>query len=330
MSHLLKPIRDGDAALNLALRRSVWVHVLIAIILLIPLLLDKAGCVDPYVLPSGGKVAAKPVKQVRVKRKPRVIHNPHSDIAFNFPDFQQIDLQLEKLTEHAFAGRVGAGAGSGAGAGYGGPGGGKVRFIRLQYDGGDWDQDYGLSADANMLREFGSRTGIPVAERTEHVKIRDVLKFPPDQSPPFLFITGEQSIRASDHEVGILREYLTDRGGMIFADNGGGRFHGSFTGLMRRVMPEARFVEIPIDDEIFQRPYSLPGAPPLWHHSGYRALGIRHQGRWVVFYHQGDLGDAWKDGHSGAPTDSWQAAYETGVNVIDYAVRNYIRFMQRP
>ena len=46
-----------------------------------------------------------------------------------------------EVTEHAYT--VGYGEGTGAGFG-GGKKGGKIRFIRLQYDGGDWDQEFGI------------------------------------------------------------------------------------------------------------------------------------------------------------------------------------------
>ena len=322
-------VANRDEELGRALRRSTVLHVLVILLTAIPAFWQYFGCVKPYKRPPGGKTQPKPRKRVAVKKRIRIIHSLRSDIAFNFPDIENIDLRLDKLTERAYSGRVGAGSGKGKGAGYGGAGGGKVRFIRLKYDGGDWDQDYGLGADVNMLVEFGRRTGIPVAAKTEHVTIRDLMRFPKKLSPPFVYITGERNIHVRDADVKRLRKYLTERGGMIFADNGGGRFHGQFLNLMRRVLPGERFVEIPFDDEVFLKPYSLPGAPPLWHHSGYRALGIRRQGRWVVFYHQGDLGDAWKDGHSGAPAASWQAAYEMGVNVIDYAFRHYLKFLER-
>lgn len=328
-ARFLRHFANSDEAFGGAVWRSIVLHGVLLLLFAIPLIARGFGCVKPYRMPAGGKVEAKPVQQVRVKRQPRVIHNPHSDIAFNFPEIKDLDLRLDKLTEHAFAGRVGAGAGKGKGAGYGGGDAGEVRFIRLKYDGGDWDQDYGLGADVNMLKEFGQRTGIKVAARTEHVSIRDLTRFPRKQSPPFVYLTGERSIHADATEVKRLQEYLLDRGGMIFADNGGGGFHNAFLNLMRRILPKENFVEIPFDDEIFSQPYDINGAPPLWHHSGYRALGIRAQGRWVVFYHPGDMGDAWKDGHSGAPEDSWEAAYQTGVNVIDYSVRHYLKFIER-
>lgn len=326
-------VAGGDEHLAGAVARSFMWHVLVVGIWFLPLLLQWLGYVEPYRLPPGGRVEAQrpQVKRVNLKKQPRVIHNPHADIAFNFPEVLDVDLKLDKLTENAFGtAKLGVGSGKGKGAGYGGGAGmgGKIRFIRLKYDGGDWDRNYGMNADNNMLRQFGQRTGIAVADQTEHVTVRDLRKFPKKLSPPFLYMTGEGGIVMNDDEVKTLREYVTERGGLIFADNSGGQFHNALLNLMKRVLPQYSVVEIPFDDEIFQQPYALPGAPPLWHHSGYRALGIRHQGRWVVFYHQGDIGDAWRDGHSGAPQSSWEAAYQMGVNVIDYAVRNYMKIAE--
>jgi len=92
-------------------------------------------------------------------------------------------------------------------------------------------------------------------------------------------------------------------------------------------VPGGRWVVIPRDDAMYQWPFLLSGSPPLWHHGGNEALGIKHQGRWAVFYHPGDIGDAWKDGHGGTSRESWDAAYCLGANVICYAVEQYQRFI---
>ena len=72
-------------------------------------------------------------------------------------------------------------------------------------------------------------------------------------------------------------------------------------------------------------PYSFPnGAPPLWHHGGSRALGIKHKNRWVVFYHPGNVHDAWKTGHSGLDPRLAQGAIEISINVVYYAFTHYL------
>jgi hypothetical protein len=112
---------------------------------------------------------------------------------------------------------------------------------------------------------------------------------------------------------------------MIFADNGGGNFNAAFRSLMQQVLPEGQWIDIANDDILFQQPYSFPnGAPPLWHHSGRRALGMKRKGRWVVFYHQGDINDAWQTGGSGASESLQAQAFKLGINIVNYAFSQYM------
>ena len=54
-----------------------------------------------------------------------------------------------------------------------------------------------------------------------------------------------------DDLVKILREYLIQKHGMLFADNCGSRhFHNQFVSMMNRVLPDVRPVPIPLDDVI--------------------------------------------------------------------------------
>jgi hypothetical protein len=304
---------------------SVAVH---ALIIFGPLILFRLGCVQPYRIPAGGgeTVAQKVRVQVKRVKRTRYVVNPLSPIYFTQPKPEDVEFNIDRDTTHAYRpGQVG-GRGTGKGPGYGaGVPGGKVRFIRLQYRGGDWDQDMGINADTNILIEFHKRTSIPVFNHTEAIPVSHLRKFPKNQKPPFVYITGSRGIDIRSRDAEILRDYLLKDGGMLFADNGGRHFHSSFSRLMRRVLPDYDFVAIPHDDEIFQTPYLLPdGAPPLWHHSGTEVLGIKYRGRWIVFYHQGDLGDAWKTGHSGTSDESAELAYQTGVNVIQYAIIRYL------
>jgi hypothetical protein len=114
-------------------------------------------------------------------------------------------------------------------------------------------------------------------------------------------------------------------GGMIFADCGGPAFNNSFRSLADSLIPGGRLVQIADDDPIFQRPFNLPnGAPPLWHHGGYKCMGVKYQGRWAIFYHPGDLKDAFRTGNSGLEASIVRSAEQTGINVISYAFTNYL------
>ena len=94
---------------------------------------------------------------------------------------------------------------------------------------------------------------------------------------------------------------------------------------MKRVFPDKNWVDIANDDFIYQQPFLFPsGAPPLWHHSGTRALGIKHNGRWIAFYHQGDINDAWQTGGSGVSEATQTQAFKMGINVVNYAFNQYM------
>ena len=127
-------------------------------------------------------------------------------------------------------------------------------------------------------------------------------------------------------EIKTLRWYLEEEGGMIFADNGGGSFNSSFRNVMARVLPGNTWIDIANDDIMYRQPFVFPkGAPPLWHHSGSRALGIKNdEGRWLVFYHQGDINDAWQDGNSGVSKAIRAEAFKMGINVVNYSFNQYL------
>jgi len=207
--------------------------------------------------------------------------------------------------------------------------GGTVRFTRLQHNGADWDLNVELSADRLMLQEFHLRSGgIPVASGPESVRIEQLQHFPKKGAPPFIYVTGRRPFSVDARQALILKEYLLERGGFIIGDSPGDAFYRSFRGMISRVLVnQAVWTTIPNDDEIYRRPCSLPnGAPPLWHHDGYSGQGIKVNGRWVVFFHPGDMGDAWKAGNSGTDPETYEAAYDMGANLMYYALWHYGQF----
>lgn len=172
----------------------------------------------------------------------------------------------------------------------------KVRFIRLNHGGNGWDDGMGKSgADTNFLQAFGKATGFKVAEKGESHAVGLLKKYPDDGFPPFVYLTGNGSMgRVSTADIKILRAYCL-KGGMLIADAGSAKFHQSFFHFMRQVFPDKALVDIADDDMIYQLPNGFPDGPPaFWHHGGRRPLGIKHDGRWCVFYHPGDMNDAWK------------------------------------
>jgi hypothetical protein len=184
-------------------------------------------------------------------------------------------------------------------------------------------------ADMNFLDAFRKMTGFNVANRSESHPIALLARYPRGFAPPFVYMTGHGDIRVSDKDVRILREYLLG-GGMLFADCGSPRWDAAFRSLAQRTMPGEPLRVIADDDIIFQLPFTFPnGAPPLWHHGGTRAMGMKHKGRWVIFYHPGDVNDAWKTGRSGMEARLAEGAIEIGVNIVYYSFTHYLELTRK-
>lgn len=325
----------ADPRFRRAQYQSLWWHVFF--ILILPFLLFWLRLMEsPYEIPKGsGEPVLELVRIRKVEKKPkeRYFLNPDSAISFYIPKIEDSEVfeQVDEMTKNLYeATQIGA-LGDGGGKTGGWPDGmenARVRFIRLEYDGGDWNHNMGFGYDYNMLLQFRRLTGFNIWPETESIRMTRLLHFPRGRAPPFVYLTGGMrgALQVSEPEVRALRRYCLELGGMLLADNAGGRFDSQFRALLRRAFPELPLVEIANDDLIFRQPYIFPeGAPPLWHHSGMRAMGVKHRGRWVVFYHQGELSDAWRDTHSGISSGLAMQAYKMGINVIYYAFTQYMR-----
>ena len=305
-------------SLNTTLSYTVLFILIAVLLLLLP------GCRDIYEMPAGGgdpQLKRKVVKVQKVKKKVYVV-NPFSAILFN-PDIERIQLKLEELTKHLY--QVGQGKGKGAGFA-GGTRRGIVRFIRLRYSSGDWDQDVDLDADLNMLTWYAAQTGHKTAKKPEVRTIRQLGAFPVGKSPPVVYITGQRSLSISRAERETLREYLTTKHGMLFADNGGSStWHSQFFSLMRQVLPRTDPRPVPLDHPVHD---GLPFLPIVAPHGGHTAYMWVVENRIVAYYHPGDIGDAWANGHAGVSRPVWEACYRLGGNVFLYAHSEYSKWLQ--
>ncbi|MBO5959485.1 MAG: DUF4159 domain-containing protein, partial [Lentisphaeria bacterium] len=311
-----------------------WYHFFFLLIL--PILVGLMSSVeeDAYYIPGGGgDVAPQQIvvqKKKKVKKK-KYILNPNSAIIFDVPEIndQEHLMEIDDATATQYV--TGSGMGKGKKTGKPGWAGGmedaKIRFIRLEYRGSNWDWNMGKGADYNMLI-FLKQQGFNIAPDTESTSIDKLARgFRKGNKPPFVYLTGRGSINLSATEVKQLREYLLNDNGMIFADNAGGSFDHNFKAMLRRVLPNHKLVDIANDDPIYRAPFLFPnGAPAFFHHSGTRALGIKNNGRWMVFYHQGDIGDAWKG--AGLTEQQRAEAFKMGANVISYAFGAYLENLE--
>ncbi len=341
---ILENIRThgGDPQYRKSLLASATTHLMVIVVL--PWLLLLRGCIEPYLVPWGsGRPAVAHVQIVQrkvKKREKKFILRPDSKIIWQAPDLDESDIRKQvdadtQLTHvadvAAVHGKMGAGGGTRGGWPEGVPGG-KLRFIRIKHGGRDWDDgmDNTTRADVNFLHFIRKEVPFRVARKGEAHEVRLLPRYPPGRAPPFMYLTGEGYIRGiSSSDVKIMRGYCL-AGGMLFADAGSARFDRDFRRLIRQVFPDKRLVIIADDDPIFQMPYVFPhGCPPLWHHGGRKAWGVKHRGRWCVFYHPGDLNDAWKTGHSGLRPRLAKGAYQMGVNVIYYAITHYLEMTKK-
>lgn len=322
-------------------RRSVYASVIthITILVIIPALMEMGGCAEAYRVPKGtGEPVVTMVRMVKPKKKKKktLSLRPNSAIIFTIPDLDdtEVDQLLEEQSQVTYVASANAKAGK---MGKGGPGKGgwpegmdkyKIRFIRLDHGGIGWDDgmDAQTGADINFLHAFAKATGFSkIASKGESHAIRVLKKYPKDGFPPFVYMTGNGHMgRVSSNDIKILREYCLN-GGMLIGDAGSPQFHESFTRFMRQVFPDKPLLDIADDDMLYQLPYGFPnGAPAFWHHGGRRALGIKHEGRWCVFYHPGDMNDAWKSpGYTDVTPEMRQAAVNLGVNIVYYAFNQW-------
>ncbi len=311
---------------------SFVTHILVIIV--IPLLLQTRGCVEAYRVPKGsGNPVVALVKIVKPKKKKKktLTLRPNSAILFDIPDLDdtEVDRVMEEQTQATYQAMVNAKAGK-MGAGGGTKGGWpagmedyKIRFIRLDHGGTGWDDGMNQTgADINFLRAFAQATGFKkIASKGESHSIALLSKYPEDGFPPFVYLTGNRGMgRVSTTDQKTLREYCLG-GGLLIADAGSAEFDRSFRDFVRQVFPDKQLLDIADDDMVYQLPYGFPnGAPAFWHHGGRRALGLKHEGRWIAFYHPGDMNDAWKSpGYSDVTPEMRDAAMHLGINLVYYA-----------
>jgi len=193
-----------------------------------------------------------------------------------------------------------------------------VTVARLKYGGGgDWYAN--PTSLPNLLAALESRTEIDVAEEPVTVSLEDEAL----SLHPVLHMTGHGRVAFTDVEAARLREYL-ERGGFLWADDNYG-MDRYLRAEMAKVFPEASFVELPFDHEIYHSFYRFPdGLPKIHEHDGGppHGYGIFHGGRLVVFYSfNTDIGDGMEDTEvHNDPPEKHEAALRMGVNVVVYAL----------
>ena len=160
----------------------------------------------------------------------------NSPIVFEVPPLELTPLNLKQMTANEY--KIGQGEGAGP-AGYAaGRDGVRFSFVRVRYEGGNWDFNLRNGADENMTKEFGRRAHMPVTTIAQDATLMDLGHYVRGRSPPVVFMCGSYAFRFEPREVKAVRSYLLENHGMIFGDNGGNQFHNTFVKFMQQVLPE--------------------------------------------------------------------------------------------
>ncbi len=199
------------------------------------------------------------------------------------------------------------------------PGARGFGIARLKYGGGgDWYED--RTSLVNLLRFARERTSIALAgDKESIVEPASAALF----QYPFVFACGHGNIKFTPDEVVNMRRYLTT-GGFLWVDDDFG-INVSLRREMKRVFPEAEFVELPFSHPIFHQLYDFPhGLPKVHEHDGGppRAFGIVHDGRLaVLFTFDTDLGDGLEDEEvHHDPKEQREAAARMALNIVQFAL----------
>ena len=218
------------------------------------------------------------------------------------------------------------------------PPGKEFYFTRGAYSGfgrrgfESWAVDY-PKADRQFLIGLRRLTNIEAYELENPIYLDD----PDLRRYPFLYMLEVGYMQLTTAEVIGLREYLL-AGGFLFIDDFWGTWEWmNFESEMRRVLPDHRIIDLPMDhellsvfyevDELVQVPNVGQGVRggPTWEQDGYNPAlrGILDdRGRlMVVINWNTDLGDAWEWAENPFyPLKFSNFAYQVGINTIVYAM----------
>ena len=193
-----------------------------------------------------------------------------------------------------------------------------ISVVRIKYDGGgDW---YGnRTTFVNLFSFMRQNTKANPTEREVTLGIldQDFFKY------PLAYIAGHGNIKFSDEEASRLKEYLI-KGGFLWADDDYG-MDKHFRREMKKVFPDAEWVELPFSHPIYHINDSFPnGLPKVHKHDGGapKGLALFYEGRMVAFYSLNtDISDGCEDAEvHNDPPEIRRAALQMGTNILLWAL----------
>ena len=191
-----------------------------------------------------------------------------------------------------------------------------VQIALLKYSGGgDWYAN--PTSLPNLIRFCNENIGTDIDPVPETIDVGSPEIF----NYPFLHLTGHGNIVLSNQDIKNLREYLIGGGFLHISDNYG--LDEFIRREMKRVFPEADFVELPFNHPIYHQKFDFDqGLQKIHEHDDKppQGFGIFYMDRLVCFYdYECDLGDGWEDQDVHNDSELTRTkALKMGANIIQY------------
>jgi hypothetical protein len=190
------------------------------------------------------------------------------------------------------------------------------KIALLKYNGGgDWYSNPSSLPNLVKFCNQNLKTNISPEIATVDVGSQEIFNY------PFVHLTGHGNIFFSPQEVDNLRQYLLSGGFLHISDNYG--IDEFIRREMKKVFPDANFIELPISHPIYHQKYNFnSGLPKIHEHDNKpsQGFGIIYNGRLIVFYdYECDLGDGWEDERvHNDPAEKRLQALQMGANLLQY------------
>ena len=188
----------------------------------------------------------------------------------------------------------------------------------LKYNGGgDWYAN--PTALPNLIQFCNKNMNTNINPSYDEIEIGNSELF----NYPWVHLTGHGNVVFDSREVANLRAYLIAGGFLHISDNYG--LDPFIRKEMKKVFPEADFIELPLNHEIYQTPYQFKnGLPKIHEHDNNTPLGLGlfYEGKLICFYdYECDLGDGWEDEEVHNDSEEIRTkALKMGANIVSYAL----------
>ena len=188
----------------------------------------------------------------------------------------------------------------------------------LKYNGGgDWYAN--PTALPNLIQFCNKNMNTNINPSYDEIEIGNSELF----NYPCVHLTGHGNVVFDAREVANLRAYLIAGGFLHISDNYG--LDPFIRKEMKKVFPEADFIELPLNHEIYQTPYQFKnGLPKIHEHDNNTPLGLGlfYEGKLICFYdYECDLGDGWEDEEVHNDSEEIRTkALKMGANIVSYAL----------